>query len=147
MIISQISVLKKTIEDLYRYKNDEKHKDVLSLLASYLDILFFLYKLLIKICDVGFPLKKENKNTKTSSRASNPKTFIKKGDINLIIFLIYLFSCNILEMINIINNDGIKMYTKVSTVKRKDLTTKLEYLILKNATNKVKISIKIISPI
>ena len=116
-------------------------------MASYLDILFFLYKLLIKICDVGFPLKKENKNTKTSSRASNPKTFIKKGDINLIIFLIYLFSCNILEMINIINNDGIKMYTKVSTVKRKDLTTKLEYLILKNATNKVKISIKIISPI
>lgn len=65
MIISQISVLKKIIEDLYRYKNDEKHKDVLSLLASYLDILFFLYKLLIKICDVGFPLKKENKNTKT----------------------------------------------------------------------------------
>ena len=74
MIISQISVLKKIIEDLYRYKNDEKHKDVLSLLASYLDILFFLYKLLIKICDVGFPLKKENKNTKTSSRTSNPKT-------------------------------------------------------------------------
>lgn len=50
-------------------------------------------------------------------------------------------------MINIINNDGIKMYTKVSTVKRNDLTTKLEYLILKKATNKVKISIKIISPI
>ena len=84
---------------------------------------------------------------KTSSRTSNPKIFIKKGDINLINFLIYLFSCNILEMINIINNDGIKMYTKVSTVKRNDLTTKLEYLILKNATNKVKISIKIISPI
>lgn len=41
MIISQISVLKKIIEDLYRYKNDEKHKDVLSLLPSYLDILFF----------------------------------------------------------------------------------------------------------
>ena len=71
---------------------------------------------------------------------------MKKGDINLINFLIYLFSCNILEMIIIINNDGIKIYTKVSIVKRKELVTKLEYLILKNATNKVKNSTKIVSP-
>lgn len=138
--------MKKRIDDLYRYKNDEKHNDVLSLLASRLDILFFLYKSLIKICDVGFPLKNENKNMKTSSWISKPKTFMKKGDINLINFLIYLFSCNILEMIIIINNDGIKIYTKVSIVKRKELVTKLEYLILKNATNKVKNSTKIVSP-
>lgn len=49
-------------------------------------------------------------------------------------------------MIIIINNDGTKMYTKVSIVKRKEFATKLEYLILKNATNKVKNSTKIVSP-